>query len=130
MSLETPQIESGKLGKIVIDGDQVVETTGWTRNVKASIHTVGTSGSNGWKRAVAGTRHATGTLKGVMDIQTPIDTIIAAGDRVELKLYYDDTNYYRHAAILGNIETTQDSNEGDIVPWTCSWENDGDPDND
>jgi len=111
----------GQYGLLEIGSSELIGVDSWTLNKTAVVGTRATSADSGWKVAVAGTKSATGTVKGPWDAADPPDDHIDIGSSVSAKLYTTATQYYTLTAIISELSVEVDVDSGEIVSWNASF---------
>lgn len=116
---------SGQYGTVHVGSSEVIEVTGWTFSRKANVHQYASNTSNGYKRAVAGTKSGSGNVSGRYDPTNPPEDSFGEGDEVTLKLYTTATKFFQVPSVIENVDYECDMDEGEIVSWEASFVADG-----
>ena len=101
-------IASGIDGKASIGSDTILNIQEWEANVKHAINNT-TSFTEEWDTYVKGIRGMSGSLKGLFNAgdtngQAALKTAALNGTTVELKLYYDTTNFVSCTAFIDGLK--------------------------
>lgn len=118
---------SGQYGQILADGSSLQECTEWTLTEEIAEHAYASCETSGWRQRVAGTKDVSGTCAGIFDPDDPIHDYVEISDSVTLKLYFTTAKYHSVPAIVNNIETNLNIEEGEIIRWTMNWGGNGQP---
>lgn len=118
---------SGQYGLVKVSASSLKECTGWTMNDEVADHSYASCFTAGFKRHVAGTRDVTGDIKGVLDPDDSIRSVLYPGVSVELHLYYTANKYHKIPAVITKLDEEVDTEEGDIVRWTANYALNGTP---
>lgn len=116
---------SGQYGKVLADGSSLQECTEWTLTKEHADHAYASCETSGWRNRVAGTKDSSGTCGGIFDPNDPIHDYIVIGDSVTLELYYSSLQYYEVPALIRQIDTDCNIEDGDIIRWTMNWGGNG-----
>ena len=104
---------------------KIIECTGWTMTREGVEGAYASNNTAGYRRRVIGTKDAKGTIKGVYDPATPIEAVIAVGDRVFLQLHVPSSTatigHKFYARITGGPDYDGDIEEGKPSTWSCGY---------
>lgn len=82
---------SGKSGELDIGSSTPIDFTNWTLTYGANIETYAARSGGGAEETAAGLENGSGTIEFMMNTETPIQSLISAGDLVTLTLLHTRT---------------------------------------
>ena len=106
---------SGKDGNLTIDAVQVCPVTNWTLTRTSNNDSYAANDTGGKKARKAGVKDVSGTFE-IKDSDPPV----AEGDEVTIVMFNGATDFTEEA-LIDEISTECDINEGTIVTWTVTW---------
>ena len=116
---------SGKDGTVKIATTAVALITHWTLEKSVNTDRFADNESAGYKRTIAGVRHARGTVRGKLDTAAA-STILEGTSSVVLDLYVNATEFYRVTSIMSNFKVGEvDINDGPAIPFEATFESTG-----
>ena len=119
---------SGQGGNVLADDSAVANIMRWTFITKSGGVSYASSASGGFRNRLPGVRYGSGKVKFAQDTASPIQTQLAEGDNVTLKLYVDADNFYSVPAVIETLTLDTDIDSDDLIggeftfdttgPWT------------
>jgi predicted secreted protein len=111
--------ESGKNGKVTVNSGDQAECTNWKLKRSGNLQAWGSSSSGGWKKRLSGTKDWSGSF------EMKEEPSFEEGDTVTLALYRNATQAYTGEALIADISTECDIDNGAPNGWTISFEGNG-----
>ena len=132
-----PRAISGNQGFVLAGGSRIAEVTGWdattdygTKNYVSQSSVFG-SGNNytGYNKTVQGNTKMSGTIKGYLDPNFAVGSVLVGGALVALVLYEDyystPQSYWALTARIGTRTGGADIMTAEPVPFSATFDSDG-----
>lgn len=119
-------VDSGQYGRVSKDVSgtisAITECTNWTIDKSVSTTEYASCSTGGYSRTVAGVKKIKGTISGMFDRASPIESVLDIGDRILLQLHYNATAGHKFwVVITSGPNYGQDIKEGTAPEWTANW---------
>ena len=103
---------SGQNGKVIADAVEVANITRWKFETKSNTVSYASSATGGYRGRLPGVRHGSGVVLFVLNTESPVQTLLAEGDEVALKLHVDADNFYSVPAVIELLSLDVDIDSG------------------
>jgi len=115
----------GNSGYATFGGSDILTLTGWDAELDKGVKTFNDREGAGWQKTCSGNKKFSGTIKGNIDDQDNIATLLDANDNLfAAELHFDTSDYWSGNARIGTISLSVDLDGGEPQTWTASFESD------
>jgi hypothetical protein len=115
--------ESGVGGSVVIGSTTIGEVLKWSLTKTAHTTRFGSSSSGGYKKTIAGTKQASGSIE--MKLDTAAASPVLEGSSVTLLLKCDGTVKYTMPAVINSFAVSVDIDNGEVISQSVNFESNG-----
>lgn len=116
---------TGKDGDVKIGSTQVSEVTKWNWSPKVNIFSYASNKTGGAKAKRFGVKEGTGTIEGVWDPDNPPTGLIDIAQYLTTKLYINAVQFWSVPCVTEAITNDVNIDQGEMVGWTTTIQNDG-----
>jgi len=118
-------VTSGRYARVAIDDGSVtavVECTGWSVSKSTQVTKYASCSTGGYMASIAGSLDISGTISGMFDPDSPIESQLNLGDLVTLQLHYSALKGHElDVIIVSGPDYTFDVKSGEAPEWTAQW---------
>lgn len=116
---------TGDEGKVLSDGTQIADITGWMFRTSVSARRYSSSATAGHERQLAGAASGRGSFTFQLDLANPITDELEEGSHLTLRLHVDASRYYSVPALIESLQIDVNVDDDAMVGGRAEFAADG-----